>query len=118
MPSMPLVPGSPSLPGTLTVWVSTQHGVQEVVAGMILILVFLWPRWHLYQFSVAHTKTKYGVQFREDWDDLEIEFHMIRKGGRWRSERSGEERGKGLYFHYKAAMSLMWPEDDWHRWAE
>lgn len=63
-------------------------------------------------------KQKYGVRWDDDWDDLEIEFQCIRYGGQWKSKRTKEIVGKGLFYHYKQAMTLMWPEDDWHRWAE
>lgn len=61
---------------------------------------------------------KYGARWDDDLDDLEIEFKCIRWGGKWINKRTGEEAGKGLYWHYKQAMTLMWPDDDWHRWAE
>jgi hypothetical protein len=61
---------------------------------------------------------KYGAKWDDDFDELEIEYQCMRWGGRWKNKRTGEECGKGLYFHYKTAMTLMWPEDDWHRWAE
>lgn len=41
---------------------------------------------------------------------------MIQNGGQWKGE-SGKVYGNGLFHHYKEAMTLMWPEDDWHRWA-
>lgn len=62
--------------------------------------------------------TKYGIVWREDMDELQIEFACIRYGGRWRSKTTGEMKGKGLFHHYKEAMTLMWPDHDWHRWAE
>lgn len=61
---------------------------------------------------------KYGAKWNDDADELEIEFQCIRWGGKWTNKRTDEECGKGLYWHYKQAMTLMWPEDDWHRWSE
>lgn len=63
------------------------------------------------------TVEQYGLGWQADCDPLEREFYMIRRGGCWR-KKNGQVIGLGLYEHYKAAMTLMWPEDDWHRWAE
>lgn len=32
--------------------------------------------------------------------------------------RNGIRYGFNLYFHHKQAQSLIWPDDDWHRWSE
>lgn len=61
--------------------------------------------------------TKYGLLWNEGSDDLFIEFSMIRKGGKWKG-KNGTTYGLGLFEHYKKAMQLLWPEDDWHRWAD
>lgn len=61
---------------------------------------------------------KYGARWNDDLDELEIEFQCIRHGGQWTAKSTGERCGKGLFYHYKQAMTLMWPDDDWHRWAE
>jgi hypothetical protein len=63
------------------------------------------------------TFRKYNADFAIGTDPLDIEFFCIRKGGRWHG-RSGRECGEGLLHHYKAAMTLLWPEDEWHRWAD
>lgn len=49
---------------------------------------------------------KYGYEWGDDYDDLSIELHCVKSG-------IGD-----LFTHYKNAMSLLWPEDDWHRWAD
>jgi len=49
-------------------------------------------------------------------DELEIEFRFIRAGGY--IERAGRIHGKGRFHHYRRAMSLLWPEDDHHRWSD
>lgn len=55
-----------------------------------------------------------------DWDaaftDLDIELSAIRFGGRWKNKQ--RRCGNGLLFHYKQAMSIIWPEDDHHRWSD
>src|ERR1700722_271067 len=63
---------------------------------------------------------KYGL----DWpaesfaDPLDIEFSLIRSGGFKKGKKSGRTGGLGLFEHYKNAMTILYPEDDWHRWAE
>jgi hypothetical protein len=41
-----------------------------------------------------------------------IEMQMVRQGGSIKGE------GNGLLFHFKALISLLWPEHVWHRWNE
>lgn len=67
---------------------------------------------------MADTITRYGWQFPADLCDLEIEFQAIRYGGWWRLNKQSPTCGNGLYWHYKRAHELLWPEDDFHRWAE
>lgn len=62
------------------------------------------------------TVKKYGLSFT-DQDSLQIEFYCIRKGGKW-TAANGRQCGEGLFHHYRAAQSLMWPEDDHHRWSD
>src|SRR6185369_3396708 len=45
-------------------------------------------------------------------DHLEIEFEMIRR------IYDRKYVGFGLFYHFKAAQSLIWPEDDHHRWSD
>ncbi len=51
---------------------------------------------------------RYGYRWDARTPAIDIELEMIRRGG-------GEE---GLYFHYRQAMSLCWPQDDHHRWSD
>lgn len=63
--------------------------------------------------DMASTKiNRYGIMWDDVWSDLAIEFRMIQKGGYFKGH------GNGLFYHYKRAMSLLWPKDDWHRWAD
>lgn len=60
--------------------------------------------------------TRYGLEWDRDHypTDLHVELKCVQKGGRW---KFGEkEYGLGLFEHYRRAMTIMWPEDDWHRW--
>lgn len=43
---------------------------------------------------------------------------MIAKGGRWVAKKTGKYVGKGLLFHYKAGLQLLWPEFKQHRWFD
>lgn len=60
---------------------------------------------------------RYGLSWPEGTDDLDIELSMIRQGGSWIGKR-GQTIGLGLFEHHKRAQRMLWPEDDWHRWAE
>lgn len=50
-------------------------------------------------------------------DPIAIEQHMIRKGGQWKG-KNGAAIGNGLFFHFKAFESLLWPHKVWHKWSE
>jgi hypothetical protein len=60
---------------------------------------------------------KYGLPWEENTDPLKIEFVMMQKGGRYVHSRYGQV-GEGLFFHYKAAQLLLWPDDYHHRWSD
>jgi hypothetical protein len=62
------------------------------------------------------TITKYGAKWKAGVDPLTIEFTAIQNGGKWR--HGDVEVGEGLFTHYRNAMSLLWPEDDHHRWSD
>lgn len=51
------------------------------------------------------------------WTPLQIEMECIRRGGKW-IKKDKEEAGLGLFHHYREMMSLLWPEDDHHRWSD
>jgi len=62
--------------------------------------------------------TRYGLK----WDmsvttPLQIELHMIRNGGRWK-EKNGKMVGEGLFHHYRALQTILWPDDDHHEWSD
>lgn len=60
-------------------------------------------------------REKYGLIWKEENDDLQIEQFLIQKGGRW--EKNGVAYGLGLFEHYRRAQKLMWPEDSENRWS-
>lgn len=62
-------------------------------------------------------KRKYGAEWPDEADDLQIELGCISMGGQWESP-DGFVLGAGLYEHYCRAWVLMWPEDDEHRWSK
>ncbi len=49
-------------------------------------------------------------------DDLMIEFELIRRNGYFQHE--GKTYGNGLFYHFKEAQTLLWPDDDHHRWSD
>lgn len=59
---------------------------------------------------------KYGINWPEGWDELQIEFYFIKNGGYFM--RYGKRFGVNLFHHHKEAQKILWPEDDWHRWAD
>jgi hypothetical protein len=61
---------------------------------------------------------KYGGFWRDTMHPLQIEFDCIRRGGKWLSKNGQTTYGNGLFFHYKAAISILWPEIVWHKWNE
>ena len=55
---------------------------------------------------------KYGIRWDSAYTDLDIELLMVKNRGKFQGE------GNGHYFHYVAAMKLLWPDLDFHRWTE
>lgn len=60
---------------------------------------------------------KYGLLWEEEVHPVEIERACIRNGGQWKSPR-GSVCGLGLFYHYRQMQTLLWPEDDHHRWSD
>lgn len=58
----------------------------------------------------------YGQKWPEGSNPLAIEFGFIRGNGYFTVKN--KTYGEGLFHHFKAAMSLLWPEDDHHRWSD
>lgn len=58
----------------------------------------------------------YGLQFPETATALEIELSFIRSGGYF--TLNGAKYGEGMYYHIRQMQSILWPEDDHHRWSD
>lgn len=58
---------------------------------------------------------RYGLNWSED-NPLAIERRIIRAGGYM--EIAGVKYGNGIFYHFREAQSLIWPEDDHHRWSD
>lgn len=58
----------------------------------------------------------HGLNWEDGTDLLRIEFYFIQRGGKF--EHEGKEVGEGLFFHYKAAQKLLWPNEYVHRWSD
>src|ERR1017187_7430545 len=59
---------------------------------------------------------KYGMSWGDHADALQIEMAMIRAGGH--ITLSEKRLGLGLFHHFRAMESLLFPEDDHHRWSD
>ena len=59
---------------------------------------------------------RYGLGWPDNQDPLDLEMQFIRGGGYMTV--AGKKWGNGLFFHMKAMQSLVWPEDDHHRWSD
>jgi len=60
---------------------------------------------------------KYSLYWPWSKNALDLEFDMVRNGGRWKM-RNGEMAGNGTFFHFKQAMHILWPEIIFHDWAD
>jgi hypothetical protein len=66
---------------------------------------------------MASTIPKYGLLWAWSTSPLEMEFDMVRHGGRWKMKNGGMA-GEGMFFHFKEAMHILWPEIIFHEWAD
>lgn len=61
-----------------------------------------------------------GKYLKLDWrgvtDRFLIEAAMIRAGGK--ITVAGQEYGHGIFYHYKQAITALWPHFEWHQWSE
>lgn len=61
--------------------------------------------------------TKYGLQWPSSTKDLAIEFSMIRQLSKVGVPKESAA-GTTLFDHYRNSETLIWPEDDHHRWSD
>lgn len=61
-------------------------------------------------------KNTYGLSWPTGANDLYVEMSMILGGGEIRS--GSIVYGDGLFHHYRMMQTLLWPEDDHHRWSD
>lgn len=61
--------------------------------------------------------TRYGLEWAEGTDDAQVERHMIRMGGQWKT-KEGLTLGNGLLYHFKQYWSALWPEDSQNWWTD
>src|SRR5262252_6424415 len=59
---------------------------------------------------------KYNCTWEDNTDPLQIEFYMMQRGGKFMHD--GQEAGEGLFYHYKEAQKLLWPDDYHHYWSD
>lgn len=65
---------------------------------------------------------KYGLEWTVE-DEPQIDLAIIQKGGSFVYDGSdpkmkGKKIGLGLFHHFKEFESLVWPDDDHHRWSD
>lgn len=65
---------------------------------------------------MKHTIIKYGHTWPDTTHPVVIEMKAIQWGGKWKS--NGRGCGEGLFHHYKALQTLLWPGLDHHRWSD
>lgn len=59
----------------------------------------------------------YGLPWPDGATQLDAEFAFIRAGGHIKVH--GRSYGKGLFYHFKVAQMILWPEsEDHHRWSD
>lgn len=61
--------------------------------------------------------SRYGLKWSNPVNTpLDVELLLIRHGGY--ATIKGKTVGHGLFYHFRQAQSLIWPEDDHHRWSD
>lgn len=58
-------------------------------------------------------KDIYGVTWNGTPGKIDVEFNQIRRG-----KLALEKDGRSLFFHFRAAFSILWPKDDHNRWSD
>jgi len=58
---------------------------------------------------------RYGLKWPSGTPEVDIEIHMVRKGGQWKSK--DKVYGDGLFEHFKRLETLLFKKV-WHRWNE
>lgn len=59
----------------------------------------------------------YGLDWGTGASPIRIEMHLIQCGGY--TIVNGNQYGEGLFHHYRALQTLLWPEgEDHHRWSD
>jgi hypothetical protein len=66
---------------------------------------------------MGDTYAKYGLLWNVCQDELAMEMDMIKRGGRWKN-KYGKMVGLGMAYHFKRAISLLWPHIKSNRWFE
>ena len=55
----------------------------------------------------------YGLQWLVGTTALQIHLYMIQRGDQWL-----KHQGRSLFFHFKEAFKILWPDDENHRWSD
>lgn len=68
-------------------------------------------------FFMPETFEKYGALWPAGLHPVKLEMQSIQWGGNWKSKKTGNQCGLGLFHHYRALQQLLWPGHDHHRWS-
>lgn len=60
----------------------------------------------------------YGIKWKPEIPPLWREMLMIQQGGYFKRPGATHMAGNGLFFHFKAAATLIWQDLVWHAWNE
>jgi hypothetical protein len=66
--------------------------------------------------AAVEQKRVYGLDWPIETDELDIEKWFVQQGGYFWC--AGRRYGLGKYYHMKQMQSLLWPDDDHHRWSD
>lgn len=59
-----------------------------------------------------------GVWANADAFQISVELELVKCGGSYKNKTLNKMVGNGMEFHFKKALSLLWPDMVWHRWNE
>jgi hypothetical protein len=89
-------------------------------AEKLSTFVFTFPLrclWKGVWFLEMAALETYGIPFRKDAQQVQVEMELYRRGGYY-TTKDGKKLGLGLLEHVKRGFDLCFPGDDHHRWSD